>query len=345
MGTHYHHLTLEDRCDLARLHADGRSLRQIAAALDRPPSTVAREMKRNRSRIQGYQPRYAEQQARARRWRGAKLDRDASLRTTVLTHLQQGWTPEQVAGRLARDAGRSVISHETIYRFLYAQITRTKTYAWRHYLPHAKATRGRRRKRRSPAALMAHRRPLADRPAAAADRQTPGHWEADLMLFRTYGQAVLTLHERTSRLLLAVRPPGKAAAPIAHALTHLLTPMPPDGRQTVTFDNGTEFACHHHLHALGIETFFCDPYAPWQKGGVENAIGRLRRTLPRKTDLATLSDQRFHHLVHAYNHTPRKCLGYATPAEIFIHQVLHLKCESTMLILLHPGPLPGGERL
>ena len=287
MGTHYHHLTLEDRCDMARLHADGRSLRQIAATLDRPPSTVAREMKRNRSHTQGYQPRYAEQQARARRWRGAKLARDAPLRTTVLTHLQQGWPPEQVAGRLTRDAGRPVISHETIYRFLYAQIARTKTYAWRHYLPHAKATRGRRRKRRSPAALMAHRRPLAE------------------------------------------RPPGKAAAPIAHALTHLLTPMPPHGRQTVTFDNGTEFACHHHLHALGIETFFCDLYAPWQKGGVENAIGRLRRTLPRKTDLATLSDQRFHHLVHAYNHTPRKCLGYATPAEVVIHQVLHLKCEST----------------
>ena len=174
MGTHSHHLTLEDRCDLARLHADGRSLRQIAAALDRLPSPVARELKRNRSRIQGYQPRYAEQQARARRWRGAKLDRNAPLRTTVLTHLQQGWTPEQVAGRLARDAGRPVLSHETIYRFLYAQTARTKTYAWRHYLPRAKATRGRRRTRRRPAALMAHRRPLADRPAAAADRQTPG---------------------------------------------------------------------------------------------------------------------------------------------------------------------------
>ena len=129
MGTHSHHLTLEDRCDLARLHAAGRSLRHIAAALDRPPSTVAREMTRHRSHTQGYQPRYAEQQARARRWHGAKLARDAPLRTTVLTYLQQGWPPEQVAGRLARDAGRSVISHETIYRFLYAQIARTKTYA------------------------------------------------------------------------------------------------------------------------------------------------------------------------------------------------------------------------
>ena len=144
---------------MARLHAAGRSLRHIAATLDRPPSTVAREMKRNRSRTQGYQPGYAEQQARARRWRGAKLDRDAALRTTVLTRLQQGWPPEQVAGRLARDAGRPVISHETIYRFLYAQIARTKTSAWRHSLPHAKATRGRRRTRRSSAALMAHRPP------------------------------------------------------------------------------------------------------------------------------------------------------------------------------------------
>ena len=102
------------------------------------------------------------------------------------------------------------------------------------------------------------------------------------MLFRTYGQAVLTLHERTSRRRLAGRPPGKAAAPIAHALTHLLTPMPPHGRQTVPFDNGTEFACHHYLHALDIETFFCDPYAPWQKGGGENASAACAAPGPAK---------------------------------------------------------------
>ena len=108
MGTHYHHLTLEDRCDMARLHVAGRSLRHIAATLDRPPSTVAREMKRHCSRPQGYQPRYAEQQARARRWCGARLARDAPLRITVLTHLQQGWTPEPVAGRLARNAAHAV---------------------------------------------------------------------------------------------------------------------------------------------------------------------------------------------------------------------------------------------
>ena len=149
------------------------------------------------------------------------------------------------------------------------------------------------------------------------------------MLFRTYGQAVLTLHERHSRLLLAVRPPGKAAGPIASAISRLLAPLPQPWRQTITFDNGTEFARHHHLHTLNIATFFCETHSPWQKGGVENAIGRLRRTLPRKTDLAALPDHQFTALVQAYNNTPRKCLDYHTPAEIFWNSLLHFKCEST----------------
>ena len=158
---------------------------------------------------------------------------------------------------------------------------------------------------------------------------TPGHWEADLMLFRTYGHAVLTMHERYSRILIALRPPGKASRPIAGAMSQVLGQLPPEWRRTVTFDNGTEFALHYRLHELGIETFFCDTHSPWQKGGVENAIGRLRRTLPRKTDLAALPEKRFTQLIQAYNNTPRKCLGYRTPAEIFFESVLHLKCEST----------------
>ena len=330
MGTQYGHLTLEERCELARLQAAGRSIRQIATALDRAPSTVAREVKRNGAQTGDYKPVYADQQAQARRWRGSRLERDAPLRARVLAHLAQGWSPEQVAGRLAVEAGRGVLSHESIYRFIYRQMARTKEYGWRHYLPRAKWKRGwRGRKGGSPASFMALRRPLTERPPQAADRRTPGHWEADLMLFRTYGQAVLTLHERHSRLLLARRPPGKAAAPIATALAHLLGPLPPVWRQTVTFDNGTEFARHYHLHALGIETFFCDTHSPWQKGGVENAIGRLRRTLPRKTDLATVPEAQFTHLIQAYNNTPRKCLAYKTPAEVFWNSVLHLKCEST----------------
>ena len=330
MGKRYGQVTIEERCAIAGLQAAGRSVRQIAAALDRAPSTVARELKRNGAQTGAYKPIYADQQAHARRWRGSRLERDATLRARVLAHLAQGWSPEQVAGRLGVEAGRGVLSHESIYRFIYRQLARTKDYRWRHYLPRARWKRGwRGRKGGSPASFMALRRPLAERPQSAADRRTPGHWEADLMLFRTYGQAVLTLHERHSRLLLALRPPGKASRPIADALAHLLGQVPPAWRRTVTFDNGTEFARHYRLHELGIETFFCDTHSPWQKGGVENAIGRLRRTLPRKTDLAAVPQARFTQLIQAYNNTPRKCLAYRTPAEIFWASVLHLKCEST----------------
>ena len=246
---------------MACLRAAGQSVRKIAASVDRSPSTVARELKRNGSRTQGYQPVYANQQAHARRWRGSRLERNSALRDQILARLKQGWSPEQVAGRLALETGKRVISHETIYRFIYAQLARKKDYTWRQYLPLGKSKRGRRSRRRgnpasffalrrplaerpqeandrrqylplgkskrgrrsrrrgNPASFFALRRPLAERPQEANDRQTPGHWEADLMLFRTYGQAVLTLHERHSRLIIALRPPGKASDPIAEAMT------------------------------------------------------------------------------------------------------------------------------
>ena len=121
----------------------------------------------------------------------------------------------------------------------------------------------------------------------------------------------------------------------ARKLKRLFTNLPKPLRRTITFDNGTEFANHHELHSLAIKTFFCDPYAPWQKGGIENAIGRMRRFLPRKTDLATLPHRRFLALVCAYNNTPRKCLDFKTPAEAF-SKVLHFECEST-------SPLPRGR--
>jgi IS30 family transposase len=329
MGRRYQQLSLDDRCEIARLQANGRSIRQIAAALDRAPSTIAREIKRNRGRQVGYKPSYAQDQTKARRWVGSRLEREGNLRRAVCERLERGWSPEQVAGRLARENGRKVISYESIYRFIYAQIARHKDYSWRRYLPRGKSKRGLRgRKGGSSASFIDGRVPLSERPPDAADRSRPGHWEADLMLFSKYGQAVLTVHDRHSRLLLAVRPLTKAAKPIARHLLALLRPLPPELRQTVTFDNGTEFARHRALHSLGIKTFFCDPYAPWQKGGIENAIGRMRRFIPRKTDLAVLPAKSFNALVAAYNNTPRKCLDFRTPAETFA-EVLHFECEST----------------
>lgn len=330
MGQRYEQLALEERCTIARLRAAGQTLRQIAATLDRAPSTVARELKRNGRTQANYAPAYADQQARSRRWRGSRLARQPTLQAVVLERLARGWSPAQVAGRLKREKGRTVISHESIYRFIESQIRRTKDYRWRHYLPRGKSKRGWRGRRGGSAAQFIQARvSIAQRPAHIATRRQPGHWEADLMLFATYGQAVLVAHERHSRLLVLTRQPNKEAAPVATHLLALFRPLPAALRQTLTCDNGTEFALHHRLHALPMQTFFCDPHAPWQKGGIENAIGRLRRGLPRKTDLATLADQRLTTLVALYNHTPRKCLAFQTPAEVFTQQLLHFHCDST----------------
>lgn len=329
MGSRYRHFAIEERCEIARRRQAGESIRQIAAALDRSPSSVARELERN-SGSTGYKPSYAGEQAHARRWRGSRLLRQPELQELVLELLRRGLSPEAVCGRLAREQGKKPISHESIYRFIYAQIARTKDYAWRRYLPRAKTKRGYRGRKGASSSVLhiVGRVPIAERPARFSDRANAGHWEADSMQFSDY-RTVLALHERSSRLIWLQRQPTKQAAGVARAIHSLLAPLPKNLRQSITFDNGTEFAEHHVLQkSLGIKTYFCDPYKPWQKGGVENAIGRLRRRLPRKTDLNNVSTKQLQQLAALYNHTPRKCLGWQTPAEVFA-KLLHFKCEFT----------------
>jgi transposase, IS30 family len=329
MGQQYRQLDVQERCEIARLSAEGRSIRQIASALDRAPSSIARELKRNTG-SEGYKPVPAGHKAQARRWTGSKLDRNSALRDLVLGQLERGWSPGQIVGRSRRPDGTALIGVETIYRFIYAQITRHNDFTWRRFLPRAKSRRGWRPSRGgSPALHMSHRVPLAERPQEADDRRTPGHWEADLMAFARYGQNILMLHERSTRALIGACIPSKHAEPVVQTIHQTLAPLPPAMCRTVTFDNGTEFARHYELNAAGIATFFCDPHAPWQKGGIENAIGRMRRFLPRKTDLATIDLDRFQALLAAYNNTPRKCLDWKTPAEAFSNLLLHFKREST----------------
>ena len=329
----YRQLSLEERCSIARLREAGQSIRQIAAALDRQASTIARELKRNSGNHVGYRPGYAQEQAAARRWSGCRLERDEVLREVILDRLAEGWSPEQIAGRLAREAGRRVVSHETIYRFVYAQMKRTNDRRWRFYLPRAKYKRGWRCR-----VEWLHNHPercsIHDRPAEIATRQQPGHWEADAMLFSVPGQAILVAHERRSRLTIALRQNSMKADPVATALIGMLQGLPQKLRRSITFDNGTEFTHHKRIAGqLGLDAFFCDPHAPWQKGGIENAIGRLRRNLPRRTDLNQLSGSCLDQAIASYNNTPRKCLGFLTPAEAF--NPLHFQCEPT------PGASPG----
>jgi IS30 family transposase len=332
MGQKYGQLGLEERCEIARLQAAGCSLRAIAKALGRNPATISRELKRNADHGT-YRPAKAQGKADQRCWKGARLDRDDALRKDVLGALKRGWSPEQVAGWLSARAGKRLISHESIYRFLYAQMRRSNDTAWRNYLPRARARRGRRgRQGGSTARTFKDRVSIAKRPASVASRLWPGHWEADLMAFSKTGQNILLAHERKTRFIFLDRQPAKRSDGVIATLQQWLASLPPRLRRTMTFDNGSEFALHHRLGAnLGVKTFFCDPHSPWQKGGIENAIGRLRRFLPRKTDLAALSAQDLREAADRYNTTPRKTLGWKTPAEAFSRHLkpLHFNCEST----------------
>lgn len=323
MGQRYRQLGLDERIEIARLWALGWSYRRIGLAIGRSHTTVSREVSRN-SRVTkawpgGYAPARAHGLAlRRRRWDCRfKLVRQPDLQDRVRRGLAMGHSPEQIAGRLAREAGRTVISHESIYRFIYHR-SGQKDY-WHRLLPRAKSRRGRYRMQGgSPASFIKHRRSIHERPPEAGDRQEPGHWEADYMLFARYGDNILVLHERTTRFTILDHPQNRRAGTTARHITRRLGALPPSACRTLSFDNGTEFAEHHRLHALGLQTFFCDVRSPWQKGGVENTIGRLRRVLPRKTNLDALSTAHLRAIVKRLNDTPRKCLDFQTPAEAFL---------------------------
>lgn len=323
MGRCYGQLSLEERVEIYRLHEGGRSQNQIAVALGRSRSTISRELGRNSRPTKvwagGYEPIRAQYLTeRRRRWDCRfKLARQPNLRARVGKSLAMGHSPEQIAGRLARQHGRVIISHESIYRFIYHR-TAQGDY-WYRLLPRHKKIRGRRRRRGgSSASLIKHRRSITERPAEVDGRKTPGHWEADFMMFSRCGQGLMVLHERQSRFSMLHRPADRKAVPTARAIARQLGKLPQALRHTISFDNGNEFAEHHRLHdSLGVQTFFCDPHSPWQKGGVENAIGRLRRWLPRKTDLSLITTADLRRYVQRLNNTPRKCLDFMTPAEAF----------------------------
>jgi transposase, IS30 family len=251
MGRCYGQLSLEERIEIYRLHAGGISQNQIALALGRAVSTISRELRRNSKPTKvwsgGYEPVRAQKLTeRRRRWNCRyKLARQPDLRNRVSKSLAMGHSPEQIAGRLALKHGRVIISHESIYRFIYHR-TAQKDY-WYRLLPCHKKTRGRRRSGGSSASLIKHRRSITERPAAVDGRQAPGHWEADFMMFSRRGPGLMVLHERQSRFSMVYRPADRKAVPTARNIARQLGKLPLELRQTISFDNGNEFAEHHRF--------------------------------------------------------------------------------------------------
>ena len=287
----YTHLSAEDRETLSLGLTQGESLRALARVLGRAPSTLCREYARNTTRGRPYRACTAQSQAaiRARQPRRSRKLLDSWLWQYVRTHLAEGCSPEQIAGRLQRaypDEMGKQLSAETIYAGLYVLprgILRSELLAALRQARKARRPRARGTDRRGQIPNMT---PIAERPAEVGTRTVPGHWEGDLIKGARNGSAVGTLVERTTRLVLLARMEGTDATSARQGFTKKLRHVPAPLRKTLTYDHGKEMAEHARLaERLNIRVFFADPYSPWQRGTNENTNGLLRQYLPKGTDL------------------------------------------------------------
>ena len=321
MGKNYDQLDIDERYEIYRLHQACVSLQQIGRLMDRSVSTISRELRRNALPRGEYKPGSADRIALSRCRRPSRIERLSPLRVHVSDRLAMGWSPEQIAGSLRLEGSEHTVGVETIYRFIYRPRVRSqKLY---RFLPRAKASRGRRyfKRRREP---IKGRRSIHERPQSVALRQEFGHWEGDLMQFSTQRGNLLTVCERKTRFVITFPLQTKTAGETSKAVIKILQNLPQAARKSITYDNGGEFERHSDMEAaLNMPVYFCDPHSPWQRGSIENTNGILRRDMPRKFDIKNYTARDIGEITWAVNSTPRKCLGFKTPAEAFLE---NLRC-------------------
>ncbi len=318
----YTHFSQEERCVLAAYLSDGLSLRAIAKKLRRSVGGISTEIARSSpdSSRDRYDPYAAQLGSRMKKWNANRRNpmKDELLRKKVCAQLKDGWSPEVIAGRLKKEHGKNIVSHETIYRWAYGADLVS-------LLPRGKPRRHRKRWRlkasRGTQGLGVVPR-IEERPKAASSRQRFGDWEGDSMLGkRKKGAIVSAQEERKSRYVLLSKCKDKSAAQTRKAVVRRLKKMPKQICRSLTLDRGTENA---EWKTFGISVFFCDPYSSWQKGSIENSIGLLRRYLPKGMDLKTVTPKYLQSLQDKLNHRPRKCLGFKTPHEVLSSHCLRL---------------------
>ena len=315
------HLTPCERGKIQVYCEQGMSRAEIGRKLGRHATCIGRELRRNNTK-NGYdadkaQDRYVQRRKACRpKW---KL-RHGRLRAYMIDAIgEKEWSPEQVAGRLPLDYPEDLsmrISHETIYQGIYND---SKLAFLVPFLPQGRPKRrprGQGKTGRGPS--IPNRTGIEERPEHVEERREPGHWEADSIIGKGRDGFIVTLVERSRRLLCAVKTCTLKACEVAPAIIKALLDMPVSWVRTITFDNGTEFARHEQIAAeLGVDTYFADPYAAYQRGTNENTNGLIRRFLPKGKSFEDLTQKQLDRIVDLLNNRPRKCLGYRTPREAF----------------------------
>jgi len=324
----HHHFTSVERLEISILRKKGHSLRSIAAAMDRSHTTVSRELRRNNT--QGiYDPRKAKWKARIRRryskYQGMKVRERPELQQFIIGNMQAGWTPEEIAGRLKTERrDLPYISAKGIYKWLYS--VHGQKYC---SLLCSQQLKPRKRRVKAERSMIPNRVGIEKRGEEANNRTEYGHAEADTAVSgkrHDSKDALAVLHERKARYVRLRKIPNMKPASMTRALKHMARDLT---LRTITYDNGIENRDHESVAtALKVKTFFCNPYHSWEKGGVENTIGRIRRYIPKGSNLADYSDRDIAKIEHWLNHTPRKCLNWKTPHEIMIENRLFVSPTS-----------------
>ncbi len=314
-------LTIAEREEISRGLCARRSIRQIAQRLGRSPSTVSREIARNTAQQWSYRAQIADQRAwdRALRPKPCHLASYPRLAAVVAQKLKLQWSPQQIAGWLAREFGDDEsmrVSHETIYKSLFIQ---TRGVLKRQLSAHLRRGRALRRGRH-----YANTGPgrgeirdmvsIRERPAQAEDRAVPGHWEGDLLAGsnRSY---IATLVERKSRFVMLVKVPSSESQIVVGALARRIRKLPKQLRRSLTWDRGKEMSSHKDFSlATNVKVYFCDPQSPWQRGSNENTNGLLRQYFPKGTDLSSYSQAYLDRIALRLNQRPRETLAFQTPA-------------------------------
>lgn len=308
----YRQLTSEERYALSTLRKQGCTQAQIARALGRHRSTISREVRRNSRNDGGYRPSTAHDFARWRRSRSRRNQRFTSADwAIVMARLEQHWSPEQISGRLKKD-GILQISHETIYRHIWLDKRRGGTRF--KLLRQAGKKRRKRYGTYDSRGRLAGKRHISDRPAAVENRTQCGHWEIDTVL-GTGKPCIVTLVERATGYVAIGKLRARTTTELNQATLALLASAPLPVR-TITADNGTEFHAYKDIEAQsGARFFFATPHHSWERGTSENTNGLIRQYLPKRTSMASVSQDRCDIIAERLNTRPRKRLDYLTPEE------------------------------
>jgi len=339
MGKEYRQLVAEERSFIAVGLAEGLSRRAIALRLNRPVSTVSREINRNAGVDNSYVLHDAASRCKARKFRRPKLLSDTPLLwLKVQKLLAKGWSPEQVAGKLKRmhpDDPSQHVSHETIYAHIYAYPRgklRTDLIALLRKSYKTRKPRARGQDRRGKLQNMTL---IAERPKDIDSRAIAGHWEGDLIKGKYNRSSVGTFVERASRYVILVQLDNAKADTVREGFVRELKGVPPALLKSITYDQGREMAQHEQLaKTLNLAVYFCDPHAPWQRGSNENTNGLLRDYLPKSSDLNAFSQADLNAIAAKLNTRPRKKLGFQTPEEVYFASAPCHTLET--IVALHP---------